>query len=98
MIGLIARLKVLEGKGPEFEAGFKPLSDIVNSDAEPGNLFYKLCKSREDPNTYVVLELYADQAAVDAHSKTKHFTELFAKLRPLLQPGRPDFEFVDTVE
>jgi hypothetical protein len=35
MIGLIAKLKVQEGKGPEFETAFKPLSDIVNSDVEP---------------------------------------------------------------
>jgi quinol monooxygenase YgiN len=98
MIGLIAKLKVQEGKGPEFEKLFKPLSDIVNSDAEPGALLYKLCKSRSDPNTYVVMELYADQAAVEAHSQTKHFTELFPKLRPLLVPGPPDFEFVDSVE
>ena len=98
MIGLIAKLKVLEGKGPEFEKAFKPLSDIVNSAAEPGNVLYKLCKSRSDPNTYVVMELYRDQAAVDLHPKTKHFTELWPTLQPLLQPGRPDFEFVDSVE
>ena len=98
MIGLIAKLKVLEGKGPEFEAAFKPLSDIVNSDVEPGALVYKLCKSRQDPDTYVVMELYRDQAAVDEHPKTKHFTELWPTLAPLLQPGPPDFEFIDSVE
>ena len=98
MIGLIAKLKVQEGKGPAFETAFKPLSDIVNSDVEPGNVLYKLCKSRSDPNTYVVMELYRDQAAVDEHPKTAHFTELFPKLQEFLQPGRPDFEFVDSVE
>ena len=98
MIGLIAKLKVLEGRGPEFEKAFKPLSDIVNSDAEPGNALYKLCKSRTDPDTYVVMELYRDQAAVDVHPKTKHFTEHWKTIGPLLQPGPPDFEFVDSVE
>ena len=98
MIGLIAKLKVLEGKGPAFEAAFKPLSDIVNSDVEPGNLLYTLCKSRQDPNTYVVMELYRDQAAVDEHPKTAHFTLHWASIQPLLQPGRPDFEFVDSVD
>ena len=98
MIGLIAKLKVLEGKGPEFEKAFKPLSDIVNSDAEPGNALYKLCKSRTDPDTYVVMELYRDQAAVDEHTKTKHFTELFPAVREYLVPGPSDFEFVDTVD
>ena len=98
MIGLIAKLKIQEGKGPEFETGFRVLAARVTSDDEPGNLLYKLCKSRSDPNTYVVMELYRDQAAVDEHPKTKHFTELFPPLRELMQPGPPDFEFIDSVD
>ena len=98
MIGLIAKLKVQPGKGAAFEAAFKPLSEIVNSDVEPGALVYKLCKSRQDPDTYVVMELYRDQVAVDEHPKTKHFTELWAHIQPLLVPGRPDLEFIDSVE
>jgi len=98
MIGLIAKLKVQPGKGPEFETAFKPLSDKVNSDAEPGNLLYKLCKSRQDPDTYVVMELYRDQAAVEVHPQTEHFKTLWASIQPLLQPGRPEFEFVDVVD
>jgi len=98
MIGLIARLKVQPGKGAEFEALFKTLAAKVTSDAnEPGNLLYQLTKSRSDPNEYVVLELYRDQAAVDAHPKTAHFTEIFPKIGALLQPGPPQFEFVDAV-
>ena len=98
MIGLIAKLKVQEGKGPQFEAAFRPLAAKVTSDEEPGNLLYRLCKSRQDPNTYVVMELYRDQAAVDEHAKTKHFTELFPALRDCMVPGPPDFEFVDSVD
>jgi quinol monooxygenase YgiN len=99
MIGLIAKLKVQEGKGPQFEAAFRQLAALVTDDAvEPGNLLYQLCKSREDPNTYVVMELYKDQAAVEAHSKTKHFTEIFPKIGEFLQPGPPGLEFVDAVD
>ncbi len=98
MIGLIAKLKVQEGKGPQFETAFRVLAAKVTSDAEPGNLLYKLCKSRADPNTYVVMELYADQAAVDEHPKTPHFTELFPAVRDCMVPGPPDFEFIDSVD
>ncbi len=98
MIGLIAKLKVQEGKGPQFETAFRALAAIVTSDAEPGNLLYQLCKSRSDSNTYVVMELYRDQAAVDEHAKTSHFTELFPAVRETLQPGPPDFEFIDSVD
>ena len=98
MIGLIAKLKVKEGKGKEFEAAFKPLAEKVNSDAEPGALLYQLCKSRSDPNTYVVMEMYRDQAAIDEHRTTPHFTEIFPIVGAFLEPGPPDFEFVDAVD
>jgi quinol monooxygenase YgiN len=99
MIGLIAKLKVQEGKGPEFEALFRQLAAQVTDDAiEPGNVLYQLCKSREDANLYVVMELYKDQAAADAHTRTRHFTEIFPKIAELLVPGPPGLEFVDTVD
>ena len=97
MIGLIARLKVKDGKADEFERAFAELAKIVNSDAEPGNLLYQLTKSRTDPSEYPVLELYADQTAVDAHPKTRHFAELWPRIGACLQEGPPQFEFVDTV-
>ena len=97
MIGAIARLKVLDGKGPEFEVAFAALAAKVHSD-EPGNSLYQLCKSRSDPNEYVVLEIYADQTAVEAHTGSDHFKTLAPTLGPLLQPGRPQLEFLDTVD
>ena len=97
MIGLIAKLKVQADKAAEFEKAFAVLASKVNSDAEPGNLLYQLCKSRSDDNLYVVMELYADQAAVDVHPKTPHFTELWPAVGACMEPGRPEFEFVDSV-
>ena len=98
MIGLIAKLKVQDGKGAQFVKAFKVLAAKVTSDVEPGNLLYQLCKSRTDANTYVVMELYSDQAAVDEHAKTPHFTSLFPAVRECLVPGPPDFEFIDSVD
>ncbi len=99
MIGLVARLKVQAGKAAEFERLFKTLAAKVTDDAaEPGNQLYQLCKSREDPNLYIVMELYKDQAAVDAHTATAHFTEIFPQIGKLLEPGPPGLEFVDTVD
>jgi quinol monooxygenase YgiN len=97
MIGAIARLKVLDGKGPEFEVAFAALAARVRAD-EPGNELYRLCRSRENPNEYVVMEIYADQAAVDAHTSSAHFKELAPTLGPFLEPGRPKLEFLDTVD
>ena len=66
MIGIVAVLKVQDGKGPEFEKVFLDLTAKVRAN-EPGNLLYQLTRSRADPDTYKVLELYRDQDALTAH-------------------------------
>ena len=95
MIGIIATLKVQDGKGPEFEGVFKGLAEQVKAN-EPGNLCYQLTKSRADPNTYKVLELYADQDALTHHGQTDYFRAAGAKMGPCLA-GRPDIEMLDAV-
>ena len=95
MIGIIATLKVQDGKGPELEGVFKDLAEKVRA-SEPGNLCYQLTKSRADPNTYKVLELYADQDALTHHGQTDYFRAAGAKMGPCLA-GRPDIEMLDAV-
>jgi quinol monooxygenase YgiN len=95
MIGIVATLKVQEGKGPEFEAVFLELAGKVRAN-EPGNVFYHLTKSRTDADTYKVLELYKDQDAVTAHGASDHYKEMGRKMGAFLA-GRPDVEFLDAV-
>ncbi len=95
MIGIIATLKVQDGKGPEFEGVFTGLAEQVRAN-EPGNRLYQLTKSRADPNTYKVLELYADQDALTHHGQTDYFRAAGAKMGPCLA-GRPDVELLDAV-
>ncbi|MCH1868958.1 putative quinol monooxygenase [Nocardioides sp. CFH 31398] len=40
--------------------------------AEPGNLFFEWARSVEDPNEYVLIEGFADDAA-EAHVNAPHF-------------------------
>ena len=40
--------------------------------AEPGNLFFEWSRSLEDPNEYVLVEAFADDAA-EAHVASEHF-------------------------
>lgn len=94
-IGVIARLKIQEGKNEEFEGIFKELADAVRAN-EPDNLFYALHRSRDDENTYVVLEQYKDQAALDAHGQSEHFKTIGAKMGGCLA-GRPEIEYLDAV-
>ena len=95
MIGIVATLKVQEGKSAEFEGVFKDLVAQVRAN-EPGNRLYQLTKSRADPNTYKVLELYADQDALTHHGQTDYFRAAGAKMGPCLA-GRPDIEMLDAV-
>lgn len=94
-IGVIATLKVQDGKGADLEAVFGELAAQVRA-GEPGNQFYRLCKSRSDANTYVVMELYDDQAAIEAHGKSDHFRAAGPRIGACLA-GRPEIQYLDAV-
>ncbi|MEX0943770.1 MAG: putative quinol monooxygenase [Pseudomonadales bacterium] len=93
-IGLIARLKIQSGKNAEFEAIFSELEAAVRAN-EPGNNFYA-CHRTDDPDVYVVMEQYADQAAVDAHRASDHFKTIGAKLGDVMA-GRPELETLTSI-
>ena len=63
---------------------------------EPGNLAYQLTKSRTDPQTYRVLELYRDQDALTHHGGTDYFKAAGPKFMGVLA-GRPEIEYLDGV-
>jgi quinol monooxygenase YgiN len=46
------------------------------SRAEPGNRHYQAQRSAEDPRHFFLYEIYADEAAYQAHMETEHFTRL----------------------
>jgi quinol monooxygenase YgiN len=94
-IGIYATLVIQEGKNDEFETNFKELMAVV-AEKEPGNNYYALHRSREDANTYIVMEQYVDQAAVDAHGKSEEFQAVSAKLGGFLA-APPEMEFFDAV-
>jgi quinol monooxygenase YgiN len=94
-IGVVATLKVAEGKNADFEAVFRDLAAQVKAN-EPGNRLYQVCRAKADGNTYVVMEIYADQAALEAHGKSDHFRAAGPKIGPTLG-GKPDIQYFDTI-
>ena len=94
-IGVIAVLKIQADKTAEFEAFFGELAKQVRAN-EPGNLAYQLTKSRTEPDTYKVLELYADQDALTHHGGTDYFKAAGPKFAAVLG-GRPEIEYLDGV-
>ncbi|MFL5294874.1 MAG: putative quinol monooxygenase [Phenylobacterium sp.] len=95
-VGVIATLKVNEGKGPDLEAIFRDLAPQVLAN-EAGAIAYKLTKSRTEPGTYKVLELYKDEDALAAHGQSEHFKAAGPRFSGVLA-GRPDIERLDGVD
>ncbi|MGB1190484.1 MAG: putative quinol monooxygenase [Pseudomonadales bacterium] len=94
-IGIVATLEIKPGSQTDFEQIFTELSAEVRAN-EPGNHFYALHKSRTSDTTYVVLEQYADEAALEAHNGTEYFKRLGAAMGPHMA-GRPKIELLDAV-
>ena len=94
-IGVVAKLKIKAGHQREFETVFGELQAAVRAN-EPGNKQYDLFRSKTDPQTYVVMEQYADAAALDAHRKMPHMAATGPKLMPLLD-GAPVIEASDKI-
>ena len=78
MIAITATLVAKEGQEAAFEAVASELAGKVRAE-EPGCLLYVLCKT-DTPRTYVFMERYQDEAALDAHRRTDHFRSLGRKL------------------
>lgn len=94
-IGVIATLKIRPDKTDEFEAFFTDLAREVRAN-EPGNLAYQLTKSRTEPGTYKVLEVYKDQEALTHHGGTPYFKAAGPKFMGVLA-GAPEIEYLDGV-
>ena len=94
-VGIVATLKIKPEKTEEFESAFKELMSIV-AEKEPGNNYYELHRSREGEATYVVMEQYVDQAALDVHGKSDEFKATSAKLGGCLA-GAPEIKIFDAV-
>ena len=93
MIGIVAKLKIKEGSGSDFEAIATQLVEKVNANEE-GVVYYDLFK--EDDTTYVFLEKYKDVAAHEAHGKTDYFRELGGQMAPFMG-GAPEITMLESV-
>lgn len=78
MISIVAKFLVKEGEESKF---LKLVNELgVASNAEDGCLEYILHKDVEKPLTYCLIEKWKDQAAVDFHNNTPHFTGTVPKI------------------
>ena len=94
-IGLLARIKGLEGKNEEVEQAFLDLTEKVRAN-EPGNVLYALHKSGSDPQVYKVMEQYDSPGALNAHGKSDYFREANKQLAGLVAAA-PEIEILEAV-
>ncbi|MEC1260665.1 putative quinol monooxygenase [Bacillus swezeyi] len=71
MIVLQAYMKVKPEKRESFLESVHPL--LKHSRAEAGNAQYQLFEDVENANTFVMLEQWKDEEALNAHNQTEHF-------------------------
>lgn len=89
MLGLVATIKVKPGTGAQFEAVAKELVAKVLAN-EPGCKLYALHRA-EAPDTYVFLERYVDEAAVEHHRQTEYFKAIGKRMGEFMA-GRPELQ------
>ena len=95
MIAVVAILRARPDRTEEFERLFTELATQVRAN-ESGNIAYQLCRSRTELSTYKVLELYCDEAALEAHRSSDHFRAAGPGLGGVLA-GPPEIELLDAV-
>jgi quinol monooxygenase YgiN len=78
MIGMMVELTVAPGSIDAFERASAVQAASVRAN-EPGNRLYELFKSRTLADSYTLIEIYEDDAALAAHRTSAHM----AAKRPL---------------
>ena len=95
MIGIIARLRTKPGQADAFAAQTSDMANTVAS-KEPENVFYNAYRDPADENQFVALELYENQAAVDAHGASDHVAKSMETVPGMLE-GDMDVDIVTLV-
>lgn len=95
MIKITAKLVVKEEKISEFQEMAKEL--VEKSRAEEGNISYSLNQSIQDPKVHCFIEIWKDQAAIDSHNASEHFTRILPALGAMGE-GDPEIELFTEIE
>lgn len=87
MITFIAHLRVAPANATEYEALMTQVAQMTHRH-EPGVAWYEWSKSVDEPDTYVVVEVYRDGEAHAAHMASAWVREALPRSIALIE-GRP---------
>ncbi|KAI9026323.1 hypothetical protein DFJ74DRAFT_663992 [Hyaloraphidium curvatum] len=93
-VRILASINVKPGSEAALIAEFGPMCKA--SRAEPGCREYTLTQDQEKSTVFWVVEMYDDDAAIQAHFDSEHFKGLGPKIGPLLD-GAPTIHRVNIV-
>jgi quinol monooxygenase YgiN len=94
MLTVVAVLKAKEGKEKDMEEALKKIVPLVA--AEAGTLAYALHRAKKDPTKFLFYEKYQDKEALNSHSSTPYFMELFGTIGPFLD-GNPSIDIYEEI-
>lgn len=85
MIVLIVHYYGKPGQGDVIEAELKKMAQWVAA-VEPGCKLYHASRSEENPDLFLLYELYVDENALLHHRETLHFKEIIeGTIMPMLE-------------
>ena len=87
MIKIVARTVVKEGMEEAYKEGAREL--VERSAAEEGNITYTLNQDINNPRAFAMIEIWKDQAAIEAHNTSEHFTRIVPQLAKYIEIGYP---------
>ena len=93
MIKIVVNMPIKEGLAESFKATAKEL--VEKSAAEAGNIYYTLNESVENPGVFAIMECWKDQAAIDFHNATEHFTSILPKLVAMCDGDIPIMHYTE---
>ena len=71
---LTAKWTAKEGEGERVGDALQRLAEP--SREEPGCRFYQPCRDLENPDAFLIFEIYDDEAAFAAHGASEHFQQI----------------------
>jgi autoinducer 2-degrading protein len=64
------------------------LENAKNTVRESGNLRFDVIQQADDPDRFVLVEVYGDEAAMKAHKETPHYAKWAATVAPWMAEPR----------
>ncbi|MEN3976694.1 putative quinol monooxygenase [Emcibacter sp. SYSU 3D8] len=95
MFAQIVKVRVKPGKEMEFAAVGRTMSGVVEAN-EPETVVYKLFRT-EDPLEFIMIEIYQNEAALQAHRDTPHVASVLPRLGGVVD-GAPQVQKLYEVE